>query len=348
MTALTRLTRRLSRPLTAIVIAALAATAALAMPRNIKLGDPLGSLKATDIDGRPIDSGAWSGAPVVWIFVSAEQASSERALKDLQAAVDELTGSKVNVVALTSDAVRVPYFREQRSRLALRFPLAIDTDRQQYGRLGVIVLPTTLIADKDGKLAAAVSGHDLSYRQTVTAHLLFLAGRINADEKHRRLTTTQPARDPARDRAERLCRSADVMLRRGLRREAATELQRAIEADAGYAPAYLQLARLKAGEEDFDTAEKLINDVRQREPGNRQAMLELGMIRFHQKRLDDAEKLLKESLILNPDPARTQYWLGRVYEARGQNDAAVVHYRAAAEAALPDLSLAPARRAAAQ
>ncbi len=348
MTAMTRLTRRLSRLLPALLVAAFSATPALAMPRNIKLGDPLGSLKAADIDGRPIDTGAWSGAPVVWIFVSAEQASSERALKDLQAAADELTGSKVNVVALTSDAVRVPYFREQRSRLALRFPLVIDTDRQQYGRLGVIVLPTTLIAGKDGKLAAAVSGHDLSYRQTVTAHLLFLAGRINADEMHRRLTSTQPARDPARDRAERLCRSADVMLRRGLRREAATELQRAIEADAGYAPAYLQLARLKAGEEDFEAAEKLINDVRQREPNNRQAMLELGTIRFHQKRLDDAEKLLKESLILNPDPARTRYWLGRVCEARGQNDAAVVHYRAAAEAALPDLSLALARRAAAQ
>lgn len=310
----------------------------LAMPRNIKQGDPVGSLKLTDVESKPVDTDSWRGAPSAWIFVAADQVSSEKAARELQAALDSLTGANIHAVALTSDAVKIDYFKELRARENIRYPLAIDAGREIYGRIGVIVLPTTLLIDKDGKLAHVISGYDLAYGRTAQARLARLAGRITAEEETRLLTTTQPAREEKRDRAERLCRSATIMASRGLRGEAIQELKRAIEADPDCATAYLQLARIQIAEGDLAEADKLIESVRTREPSNRLAQLELGTVRFKQGKLDDAEKLLTEALVLNPDPARTHYWLGRVCQARGQADKASEHYRVALEKTMPDLA----------
>jgi len=325
---------------TRLILAFLLSVAATgqAMPRNIKNGDSVGTLKLTDIDGKQVSTDSWSGSPSVWIFVAADQNSSKKAAHDLQAAIDSLTGANIHAIALTSDAVKIDYFKELRARDNIRYPLAIDPGREIYGRIGVIVLPTTLIIDKDGKLAQAIAGYDLDYERILQAKLARLSGRITAEQEVRMLSTTQAARDEKHDRAERFCRSANIMFDRGLRGEAIQELKRAIEADPDFSPAYLQLARIDRADGNLAEAEKLIENVRRREPANRLAQLELGTVRFQQGKIEDAEKLLNEALVLNPDPARTHYWLGRVYQARGQPEKAAEHYREGLERALPDLA----------
>lgn len=321
----------------AIVTGAMQSSPSLGGPRNIKIGDPVGALKQADIDGRPVDTSSWSGAPSIWIFVSAEQTSSENALRDAQESIDGLAGANVRAVALTADAFGIPYFRQLRSRARIRLPIVLDAGRETYGRIGVIVLPTTMIIDKEGRLNHVLSGHDLNYRRTLEARLAFLAGRIGADELERRLATSQPARNEPRERAERHCRAAELMLGRGLRAEAAAELRAAMEADPSCLPAYLALAEMRAAEGDLAAAEKLVGEVTARDAKNRHAKLVLGMIRLHQSKLDEAEALLNEALLLNPNPTKTRYWLGRLWEARGDAGKAAEHYRAAVEQVVPEL-----------
>ncbi|MFO0974140.1 MAG: tetratricopeptide repeat protein [Phycisphaerae bacterium] len=332
----------------AACVVALLTAAAGAAPRNVKIGDPIGRLQASDINNLAVDTDAWRGGPAVWIFVSAEQTSSENALADLQAALDELVGAKVHAVAITTDAVQLPYFRELIARRNLRVPVVLDAARDAYGRIGVIVLPTTLVTDGDGKIAYILAGHDLEYRRAVAADLALLAGRISADEHRRRIATTQPPGAGPADNAARLCRTAELMEARGLTQEAIGELNRAISLDPTCDTAYLQLARIRARSGDLATAEKLIADVLRRNPAQRTAKLELGTVRFMQGKFDDAAALLQESLVLNPDTARTHYWLGRVYAAKGDAAQAAEHFRAAVEKLVPDLAAAssqPARPA---
>lgn len=340
--------RRLDRTAFAAALLAFAVGAAArpaaAMPRNVHLGDSLVPAKLNDLDGKPVDTVAFAGNPSVWIFVSAGQASSEKALADVQAALDSLVGVRIGAAAFTADAVQVPYFRQLCTRARLRIPVLLDPDREVYGRLGIIVLPTTLLIDKEGKLAQVLSGYDLTYPRSIQAHLAYLAGRVSADELKRRLATSQPETDARRERAERLCRSADILVRRGMNAEALAELQRAIEADPTCATASLRMADLHAAAGDLPRAEKMIAEVQSREPNNRQARLSLGTLRFRQGRFPEAEKLLKEALVLNPDPAHTHYWLARVYEAEKQCETAAMHYRAAAEQFLPDVQSSQATR----
>lgn len=312
---------------------------AAAGPRNVKPGDPVGDFRLKDLEGRGIDTSLWRGRPSVWLFASPGQKSSEKAILDLQASLDELEGSGIRAVVLTVHPGQASYFRQLSSRHSLRIPVVLDAEREVYGRIGVIAFPTTLLVDGKGRLHLAISGHSLDYRQKLAPHLAYLAGKISAEELKRSLSPPPGDRDGVRERADRLCRSAEIFLERGLLSGAETELRRAIEVDPECEKAHLRLAEVLAAGGKIEDAEKLIQEIQKHDPGDHKAKLILGMIRFHQKRLAEAEELLKEALLLNPDPVKSHYWLGRVYEARGLHEKAAAHFRAALEKVVPGLSI---------
>lgn len=324
-------------PAASILLATLLCPSPDAEGRELEPGDIVGDFRLRDIRGSEVDSADWLDTPEVWLFVSATQKSSEAAIRELQKVVDELPGARVRAAVLTGQSEQISYFREFSERYDIRVPVVLDDRREVYGRVGVIVLPTTVLVDRRGRLHHILPGHPLDYGRRLRAHLAFLTGRIDADGLRRSLETKESLRNRARERAERLCQSAEFLLRRRLVEEAETELRRAIEADPDYGSAYLRLAELTATRGDFDEAERLVGTVEQREPENHQTKLTLGTIRLRQGRLADSEALLKEAFILNPDPVRTNYWLGRLYEKRGMPGKAAVHYRAAVERLLPEL-----------
>ncbi|MCK6483956.1 MAG: tetratricopeptide repeat protein [Phycisphaerae bacterium] len=332
---------------TALVIVLIPPGASRAGPRNIKNGEPIGRIELNRIDdGKLVDSNNWAGRPSVWIFISPLQTSSQRAMQELQRIVDETPAPGIEAVALTTDPNRLGEVREFCNRNRIRLPVVLDAGRAHYGRLGIIVLPTTLLVDNEGKLHDSIPGHDPAYERHLRAHVQFLTGKIKADELARQLASTQPTRDPGLERAERLVRSAALLAQRGLLPDAIKELEAAIEADAFYAPAYLDLAMLRIVTNDLPAAEKLVDKARGIDEANRRTWLVQGVIRFHQNRLEDAEKSLREALMRNPDPALTNYWLARVLEARGDKEGARVCYRAAAERMLPAVDAELAKRGA--
>ncbi len=100
----------------------LSAAPAIAGPRNINPGDPIGALKLTALDGASVDSSTWSGRPSVWLFISPQQNSSERAMIALQKIVDDTPPPGLAAVALTTDAVARWYTDEFIKRLGLNKP----------------------------------------------------------------------------------------------------------------------------------------------------------------------------------------------------------------------------------
>jgi tetratricopeptide (TPR) repeat protein len=51
------------------------------------------------------------------------------------------------------------------------------------------------------------------------------------------------------------------------------------------------------------------------------------MVLARQGNLEEAERLLKEALALNPDPCRTLYELGLVYQKQGNYPQAVTRFK---------------------
>lgn len=308
---------------------------AAAAPRNVRNGEPAGAFALPSLDGKTIDTARFAGKPMIWIFAAANQASSHKALTLLQKVVDETPPPGAAAVLLAADSDDLSALRQFLSRENIRVPVGIDAGRTQYGRLGVIVLPTTVLVDAKGRFHETLSGCDLKYEHRLRAHVDYLAGRINAEELARQLTSAVAPRDEARERAELLRQSATRLVRLGQLEQAARELADAMKADPTFEPASLDLALIKLAQHDAGAADGLVQGVLKADPNHRHARLVLGVLRFHEKRLDEAEQALRQAQLLNPEPALTSYWLGRVLQAKGDEKGAAACFREASERMLP-------------
>ena len=82
------------------------------------------------------------------------------------------------------------------------------------------------------------------------------------------------------------------------------------------------VARLLREKGLFENAERELRTAEELDPENANTKLDLAS-------LLEAEELFLKLLVLNPDPARTHFYLGRIYEQKGDKDKALMHYREA-------------------
>ncbi|MEJ2698478.1 MAG: tetratricopeptide repeat protein [Desulfuromonadales bacterium] len=82
---------------------------------------------------------------------------------------------------------------------------------------------------------------------------------------------------------------------------------------------------------DLDGAMASFEEALKQQPLAHAAKTGKGAVLARKGNLKDAERVLKEALILNPDPVRTYYELGRVYQQLGDFDRAVAEFKAGLE-----------------
>ena len=78
-----------------------------------------------------------------------------------------------------------------------------------------------------------------------------------------------------------------------------------------------------------EKAETLVNQVLAQQPDHRRAKQLKGMALYYRGRFDEAERILTESLSLNPRPEYAHYYLGLIFDRRGDKAKAAEHYREA-------------------
>ena len=122
---------------------------------------------------------------------------------------------------------------------------------------------------------------------------------------------------------------ARLLREKGMYEEAERELRAALELDSDNVNIRLDLASLLLAVDRREEAGGMIDAVLTGQPDQRRAMLLHGIILFKEGKLDEAEPLFLELLVLNPDPARTHFYLGRIYEQTGDAEKALYHYREA-------------------
>lgn len=312
-------------------VLALSAAAAADDLRVIKRGEavPPYSLKA--LSGPNLDNASNRERACIIVYLSAQQVSSTRAAVDSQQVATALRRSDLELQHITADVAQANWFREFRDSASVRAPLGLDFDRVFYGQLGVIVLPTTIVVDAQGRLRHVIAGYKPDYAHVLEACSRHALGLLNDAQLDEALKAKGFNRDTPADRAARHRAAAGLLRERGLLDDAEKELRKAIEIDPQGVDSRLDLASLCIALRRFDEAEALVSETVKIEADNRRAKLLRGMLAYHAGRLDEAEKTLTESLVLNTDPARTHYYLGLIYEAKKNADKALEHYRQALE-----------------
>ncbi len=297
--------------------------------RNVKRGEPVPAYKLPTIDGQLVDSETLKGSIVVMVCLSAEQRSSELAAMGSRDVVAAIGQADIALVHVTADVVHKPYYERFRQERGLETPLGFDADRALYGKLGLIVFPTTIVVDREGKLSHVLSLCEADYTHVLDAFVRHTAGLLSDKELEERLKAHPPADASPKSRASAHRAAARFLREKGLISSAREELLKAREQDPANPEITLDLADLALLTGDLGEAEKLVSTVLEAEPAYRRAKQVQGIVLFRQNRLAEAEALLREALVLNPDPARVHYYLGRIYEHQGQTAKSLEHYREA-------------------
>ncbi|MFO0829127.1 MAG: tetratricopeptide repeat protein [Phycisphaerales bacterium] len=311
------------------VMAAAATTSRADDLRNIKRSEPVPAFRLPTMDGAVVDSEAMKGSVVVVVCVSAEQRRSELAAMDSFAAVHELGSDQVKLVHVTADVVQKAYFEKFRKERGIEAPLAFDADRSLYGKLGLIVFPTTIVINKEGKLAQVISLHSGDYKHLLTLYLQHTLGTINDEQLQKRLSEHSGDEGSPKSLASAHRALARTLRQKGQLAGAKDELVKAREQDPDNRDIALDLADLNIAMGDLDGADALVVAVLAAQPEHRRAKQVKGVILFQRNKYDEALAVLEEALSLNPNPELVHYYLGQIYEKKGDSAKALDHYREA-------------------
>ena len=297
--------------------------------RNIKQNSPVPAYRMPAIDGKVVTNEGLEDTILVLVCVSAEQRRSEKAALDSFKAWKALDNDRVQLVHITADIIQKSYFEGFRQEHGLTVPLAFDVDRAFFGKLGLIVLPTTIIIDAEGKLSHVISLHSSSYEQTLDAYIRHTLGEFTNEELQEHLAVGASNRKTPKSRASAHRALARSMRQKGMPDIARGELIKAREQDPESHDIILDLADLDITLGDLDNANELVDRVLHNQPNHRRAQLLKGIVHFQREQYDDAKSILNKALELNPNPERVHYYLARIYESDGQTKKALAHYHEA-------------------
>jgi len=297
--------------------------------RKVKVGEKMPAYELTTTEGKVIESDALLGKVVVLIYLSAQQRGSEQAAADANRVLKKLGKADVDLLFVSADVIQRDSFQKFWEEAEIEAPLAFDPRRDLYAKLGLIVFPTTIVIDRDGRLAHVISTRRNDYPEALSAYIRHALGEIDDAKLTEELTAKAFDRGSPKSRASRHRAAARLLRGKGLLDSAEKELQAALQLDSEDTNIQLDLADLYLAQRKIPLAEKIVQAVLEVEPKHRRARLLEGIVLFEKGQLDEAEAVLIEALVLNPDPARTHYYLGRIYEQKGDKDKAIQHYREA-------------------
>ncbi|USN99277.1 MAG: tetratricopeptide repeat protein [Phycisphaeraceae bacterium] len=300
--------------------------------RNVKEGEAVPAFRMPTTNGKFIDNTAYADRVVVLVYLSAEQKSSELAAADSAQVIKKFKDDPVTLVHVTADVVHKPYFDRLRAEQGIEdVPLGLDASRKLYGDLGLIVFPTTIITDKEGKLKHVISTRSPEYPRVLEGYIRHALGEIDEQGLTEWLNAQPTEMGSPKSLASRHRAAARLLREKGMIEDARRELLKASEYDPEDPNIRLDLAEIDLDSDDAGDALTLAAAVLADQPEHRRAKQIAGIAKFKLGEFDEARTLLTESLVLNPDPARAMYYLGRIDEMQGREHDAMLRYREAAE-----------------
>ena len=296
--------------------------------RNLKDGEIPPDFTLKDLSGVEHSLSAEKGKVVVLCFVKGVQDRSIRALNGLTDIYASLKDKGLSVFAISENDESIEDLQSLKEKLALKFPVLLDKDREIYGKYGLFIFPSTAIIDQEGRFVFEYSSYGSDFEQALMDKSKVLLGVISEEElarsemKHEIQELTPEAKE-----AQREMQTARILISRGMGSKALPKLLKALKLDSSLVDARLMAGRLYIEAENFGEAKAQFEKALESDPGSHDARIGLGTVLLAAGDLDAAEAQLQKAAALNPDPALALYRLGQVYEKKGEIRKAMTTYR---------------------
>jgi tetratricopeptide (TPR) repeat protein len=301
--------------------------------RHLKQGDSVPNFAIRTIDGNHISLDERKGKITVLVFWKQNDGKSCNMLTDLSRINEEFQGKGVTFLAINGDRASDRQIREFALSKKLTCLFAGDPDLTTYSRLGIVVLPTTLIIGQDAKLAFIQDLYSRNFFTQTIAYIRFLLGEITQAQLDAELDPgTSVKVSPARIKAERYVNLGRVLLDIKEKEKAREALEKAVEADPTFTEPHLLLAGLCLEDKEVRKAGTELELALKLNPCPREGKLLQGLTYAGQGEDGLAIAVLQELLENNPEPPPEAYYeIGKIYEKQKKTSEALAAYRMALE-----------------
>lgn len=304
-------------------------------PFTHAIGIPVGGI-APDftlmaIDGKTVTLKEYKGNILVLVYWETGQDRSLMALDDGKDLFKKYKAKGVRVIGIIAETENVNEVNRILREHEIDFPVLLDPERQVYGDYGIRVYPSTVVIDREGKLAYDLPGHAPIYKMTLEADLQYMLGEIDQGKLKETLSSHREIKDEAALEAERRYNLALNFTETRLFDKAIDAVKKSIEAKADIAKAHILLGFLYLNAKEADKAISHFNKAIELEPLSHDAMTGIGGALILKGELDRAIEILNKAAVANPYPQMTYYELGRAYELKGDKDNALGMYKKAIE-----------------
>ncbi len=313
--------------------------------RRIHAGEAMPAFSLVDVNGKGFAYDPNQERALGIVVLKAGQSQLARLMDDLEVLVKDLRsrGKAFDCVGVMSGPGGREYLNTQYPNSHASFPVFLDPDFDLWGKLGVIAAPTALVVGTDQKVRWAKAGFGYDFIPSFHAQLAQALGLGTGAAVSVPVQTLKNA--SGRARMERHVRLARTLAEKERFELAIGELEKARVLDPNAADVALELAELLCRTGNSQAALKIAAEVTaQTGPDRARVLLVSGWAKRQVGELDVAETLLSKAMGLNPRSARILYELGKVCQAKGDQDRAVLYYRRALAQLFNETEKAPASR----
>lgn len=301
--------------------------------RSVAVGEPLPAITLTESGaGQPYAVPRGGKGAMVMAFWSADVATKKersiKALKVLQEMRQYFQERNISLLVVNEGRDSPEIIAAALKEAGLVTPVYLDNDQSVYGTLGLYVMPSLLLVDATGKIAAGMGySHDLDKR--LHGELAVLLGEMDRAKLEEVLHPKNIEKSEKEKTAGRHFNLGKTMRQRGQPESAIKEFSKALEVDPEMGEASIQLGCLQVEVEQYEAAGKSLADGLAREPGSVEGQICQAQVKAAAGGLDEALDDLRFLMLRNSRVANLHYALASVLLKKGNCAEAAPEFRAA-------------------
>lgn len=291
---------------------------------------PDATIKGVKDPGKTVTFAGLKGKPYLVVFWGADLPEkiehSAKALAEVESLSSFLRERNVQMFSVNAQGDEAAGIEEVVNQSGSTLEVFTDPEQKAYATLGIFVLPTVLLVDKDGKAAAGL-GYSRDLVDRLKGSVEIMLGEKSAEQVAAEL---HPEMKEASDQQKGSRRHYDfglVMIKRGQLDTAIREFSKAVEIDPAMVDAHLQLGCLYLGNKQLAEAEKAINQALAADPDSVRGKVCRGELKRLQGKQAEAARELQAVLTADPENYEAFYTLGKVHEDQKQDKEAMTAYK---------------------
>ncbi len=302
--------------------------------RAVSVGEKVPPFTLTSLEGKNLPSGQLKGQPAILIFWGADMPTKkQRSIKALRA-LEELKPflEKKNVRLLSVDIQEDPenVIQEVKTGAGSSVPVYLDSNKEAYKALGIFVMPSVLVVDKKGIVAAGMGySHDLIPR--LKGEIEILLGEKTREQVEEELHPKTIKKSEEETAALRHFNMGLVMARRGMMDSAIDEIKKAIELDHDMAEAYIELGCLYVDSGKIEEGEKELEKGLDLAPNSVKGQICMAKVKAQTGNIDEGISDIMGLMFRNAGNPEIHYVLGCLYAQKGDDAKAAREFKKAYE-----------------